>query len=537
MNIPAQYKFIVEDNLSMVDGQQFVPNRNLLSFLKYFLHQYKNDTPPDEYGGEGRERDFEMLGLLLWNYFFSMGLEPQSEKVKKVFEHAQKPKLKNAQFAVQFNEGGIIDYKLLPWELLCWPLENLQPEKRHCALFQNEKIRLIRVGKLIEEDVDFRLNKDEPLRFLFCVAGEPVPENAQTLYKPTLHEKLRYDELKTIRQSCAAIKSQLLVKLNGRPEEFYDTIPPENTPGDENKKKVFFERDHFDMLSLRNAIIKFKPHVIHLVTHGKCDGQGHLQMLFNEGEEKLQLEFQQNDEKFLNIIRELEEKPKLIYLQVCKSGQSSLPIALSEDEVISVIAMFYDIEQNIASKMAGNFYKYLLQNRDEVCEAFHQSRQICWEEMKNENQHFGLPIIYYNIDKEDQPLLTENHLIAERDPYDAELISQNFFNLYQMLNPVSGFPRQGNQPPRFQNAVDSEERYMPILKQTIGDTIQVYFQREISEKKIQEAIDLFTNKLAEKDFLQKKLREHYEQAMRKRASEVYSNDLSAASGSIQPNLK
>ena len=94
MNIPAQYKFIVEDNLSMVDGQQFVPNRNLLSFLKYFLHQYKNDTPPDEYGGEGRERDFEMLGLLLWNYFFSMGLEPQSEKVKKVFEHAQRPRLK-----------------------------------------------------------------------------------------------------------------------------------------------------------------------------------------------------------------------------------------------------------------------------------------------------------------------------------------------------------------------------------------------------------------------------------------------------------
>lgn len=388
------------------DPDSCKPNTYLYSFLKYYLKYLKKQIQDKKAGTSKKE--LEMLGLLLWNYFFSYStLNPDSKVVQNLRKNALV--MEEAEFAVEFTGNKeITNYKLLPWELLFWVTNVDELEAKGGFLFNKENIRLIRKGSKLQ-NVRFRLNPDtSQIRILFCVSGLPegvstddeVKEDEknkeQAAYKP-----LKYKgALNALKEHCRNVKSQLLVKINGLPEEFYENGMP--TERDDEKK-------YFDVTRLEECIRDFKPHVVHLITHGECDENGKLEMVFNHGAGGLKVGWKATAEfeSIFKNISDKDNKPKLVFLQVCQSGQSDLPIELSVAGVPAVIAMFYDINQDTANEFAESFYEKLLGEKiDTVCDAFHKSRLLCWKKMDQEQLDFGLPIIYYNIEN-DQPLITE----------------------------------------------------------------------------------------------------------------------------------
>jgi hypothetical protein len=430
------YKFIVEDfkTFSIAKFGDAVedchPNLYLYGFLQHYLGYLKKEiqagvaTRSDE-----KVQELQMLGLLLWNYFFSRQLgDKPNGVVKDLFSRAQKPG--STEFGIAFNGSSKSDnYNRLPWELLFWP-EGEDAAGKGSFLFHNENIRLTRMGNIIA-DTNFQVD-DESVRILLVVTGLPAGnfktyESEEGEYRP-----LQYAEtLTSLKKCCGNIKSNLLVKINGLPSEQYIDGSNQTPPEVSDKKYV-------DILELKHCIKEFRPHVIHLITHGDCDADGNLTMVFNEGDGGIRLRSEPSS-KFEDIFTDKDclqkDKPKLVFLQVCQSGQSFLPLNLSRNGVLSVIAIFYDINQILANKFSTTFYELLLGEKiPGVSEAFHKSRLLCTKAMQDGELGFGLPIIYYNIAEENQSLIKDNSLSKTKSQIWAEglnaIITQHSLSKY-----------------------------------------------------------------------------------------------------------
>lgn len=435
------YKFIVEDFKTFsiakfgVPVEDCPPNVYLYGFLRYYLTYLKKEIQAGvAMRSDEKVRELQMLGLLLWNYFFSRQLGDKPKGVmSELFSRAQRPG--SAEFGITFNGSNKSDnYNRLPWELLFWP-EGDDVAGKGSFLFHNENIRLTRAGCVIP-DTNFQVDEDT-IRILFVVSGLPAGnfksyENETGDYRP-----LQYSEtLTSLKKCCGNIKSSLLVKINGLPSEQYTDGSNQTSPEISDKKFV-------DMMELRHCIRQFRPHVIHLITHGDCDVDGNLNMVFNNGDGGIRL-VSEPSSKFEDIFADKDwaqkDKPKLIFLQVCQSGQSLLPLNLSRNGVVSVIAMFYDINQILANKFSTAFYERLLGEKlPGISEAFHKSRILCTKAMQDGELGFGLPIIYYNIEGEDQSLIKDNSLSKTKSQIWAEglytIISQNSLSKYGGAGP------------------------------------------------------------------------------------------------------
>jgi len=480
------YRFKVEDLQKLtveVSGENISspPNVYLYGFLKYYLEYLKKEIQ-ENLGNTDKEkvRDLEMVGLLLWNYFFSLyGDNSSSKIIESLRECAKAPQ--PAHFEIQFNETTEIDrYKLLPWELLFWPNRESFMEGKGNFLFHNEKIRLIRTGSILPTNIDFKINEEaEKVKILFCVSGLPADTSKEDESPAGEYRPLQYEgSLKTVINSCRNLNSELLIKINGLPEARYI-----NGVRNEDKNSTYFS-----LTQLKACIHEFKPHVIHLITHGECNATGDLHMVFNDGSQGLRLKYfdTSDTEGFESIFKHEDYKdflPKLVFLQVCQSGQSYLPIILSRYGVPAVIAMFYDVTQDLANDFAAEFYKKLLGEKlQKIGDAFHESRDICSTAMRSGILGFGLPIIYYNIHKEDQSLITEKLY--------SKSTAQKWADQFNDAKKSASQQRGGVNPGGAVNS--SEERLRKRAKRLMEEQIEdLDTDPKDACEILQEAIDIF----------------------------------------------
>jgi len=430
------YKFIVEDfkTFSIAKfgdvAEDCPPNLYLYGFLRHYLTYLQKEIQEGvATRNDNKVRELQMLGLLLWNYFFSkLGDQPKGV-VRDLFDRAQKPG--STEFGITFNGNPKPDnYNRLPWELLFWPEGGEDVAGKGSFLFHRENIRLTRMGCIIP-DTNFQVD-EEAIRILFLVSGLPAgnfkkEESGEGNYRPLQY----FDTLTALKKCCGNIKSKLLVKINGLPSEFYIDGSNQTPPEMSDKKYV-------DVGEIKRCIKEFKPHVIHLITHGNCDPEGNLNMVFNDGDKGIRLCSAPSsvlEDIFANKDYLQKDKPKLIFLQVCQSGQSYLPLNLSRNGVVSVVAIFYDINQILANKFSTAFYTSLLGEKTPgISDAFHKSRLVCTVAMQEGEMGFGLPIIYYNIDGRDQSLIKDNSLSKTKSQLWAEglnaIIAQHSLSKY-----------------------------------------------------------------------------------------------------------
>ncbi len=112
----------------------------------------------------------------------------------------------------------------------------------------------------------------------------------------------------------------------------------------------------FDVVTMRQRIAHFQPDIVHLVTHGQPDGvllwQHDAPIIAPAGA--------------LRVAFEGAHSVKLVVLNACATGQGSLSSSLTsvgaqllQTGAPAVIAMRYDIEEEIASDFAEFFYQEL----------------------------------------------------------------------------------------------------------------------------------------------------------------------------------
>ncbi|WP_194973111.1 CHAT domain-containing protein [Aquiflexum lacus] len=408
-------------------------NNYLLRLLKNYSQITQIQVNQQKESGEGEEADETLrnLGLLLWNYIFSTNAENQAitdlEKIyKNRFDHEKSGNI----FVLWFKERNQkIRFESLPWELLFWP-DSISPDVDGQFLFNLEKNRIIRQGNPSENSFESKipptLSENENLKVLFVVLGFPEdlknPKSNQGFQNNELSpfeeqkkemewEPLSYlnvkDELLNLGKN---VKSEIRILINGKAKEIHINGTHTSEQGPE----------FITFSLLRDEITTFKPDIIHIITHGRCDPQtGTLEMMINSNEYQLRPVWDKTLSDNLVALFDsnqwtIQNKPKLIYLEVCQSGQSNFPIKLSERGIGIIIAMFYNIKQNISQIIAINFYKHILSEDPlEILEAFHKARRYSWEEFEKNELGFGLPLIYYNYDW-DAHLINNNHF--KKDP-------------------------------------------------------------------------------------------------------------------------
>ncbi|HHY56852.1 MAG TPA: CHAT domain-containing protein [Chloroflexi bacterium] len=112
----------------------------------------------------------------------------------------------------------------------------------------------------------------------------------------------------------------------------------------------------FDVVALRQRIAQVQPDIVHLVTHGHFDGV----LLWQHDTPVM------TPAAALRVAFEGAHSVKLVVLNACATGQgamhrqaSSVGAQLLQTGAPAVIAMQYDIEEEIASTFAGYFYQEL----------------------------------------------------------------------------------------------------------------------------------------------------------------------------------
>ncbi len=116
-------------------------------------------------------------------------------------------------------------------------------------------------------------------------------------------------------------------------------------------------RDRFSVVDLRQAIARTRPDIVHLVTHGQPEGV----LLWRHDEPVL------TPAASLRTAFEGADSVKLIVLNACATAQGSLNRSLAsvgaqllQSGAPAVIAMQFDIEEEVAGDFAQFFYQELL---------------------------------------------------------------------------------------------------------------------------------------------------------------------------------
>jgi len=117
------------------------------------------------------------------------------------------------------------------------------------------------------------------------------------------------------------------------------------------------------MSSLLETVIRYKPHVLHFIGHGKHDHQGSSLIFANEDQNTIQMV---DTSTFRNLLNRVYPGPQLVFLHACESTESTsyqafrgIALDLVCSSVPVVVTYHYPIDTPGSKIFTHNFYHCL----------------------------------------------------------------------------------------------------------------------------------------------------------------------------------
>jgi CHAT domain-containing protein len=283
-----------------------------------------------------------------------------------------------------------------PWEYLYIPEEPHDPDT---GFFVGERTNFVLTRQLplsVSEQLE---NIRPPLKILFVVLS-PASEPPATLSASTSDrlQRIEYEAvLNTLLDLRKEEEAPSRIVLRVLTEEHRDN--GERLPDEEigSITRATYRR-------FQGAVEDFEPHVVHIIGHGRYRNEG--------GTPSGQIAFLNPDSTFgwvsdKFLANGLQDSPslRLVFLQACESAEtqsspyqviSGLAQRLAQRGVPAIIAMHFQVQNQVANEFAQSFYRKLAE-RTGIEVAMHAARR----ELRNaapsgeaELADFAVPVLY-----------------------------------------------------------------------------------------------------------------------------------------------
>jgi len=325
------------------------------------------------------KNDYEILGKTLFKVLF---FEPSVQKffLNELEEVRESPDT-YCRIYLHFN-GLTGDIPELPWEYLLVEDADRKITELYLAADSNQRFDLIRIVK--ENKISFTPKNDQKLNVALIVSN---PRN-----QPEGRLPLDTDEL-----------SNCFKRLNKKFGIFINT----NEREDEKPDFRNFENDLAEVIAPFNG----EPYVLHFYGHAQVKDKESMIAFTDENQNLAWI----SDKEFAAIFSSNTsiQKPQLIILQACESGQvcnantedpGGLAYALAMNDIPAIVAMQNIVREDVSIDFIEQFYISLL-NGEDVARAVTRGRQFLGcgirrtgEKRKlNEyydNNTFGTPLLF-----------------------------------------------------------------------------------------------------------------------------------------------
>jgi len=325
------------------------------------------------------KNDYEILGKTLFKVLFFDPL------VKKFFldELAEVRESPDTYCRIYLRFKDLTgDIPELPWEYMLVEDEDRKISELYLAADSNQRFDLIRIVN--ENKISFTPKIDQKLNVALIVSN---PRN-----KPEDRLQLATDEL-----------SKCFKRLN----EKFGSLIKTNEREDEMPDFRNFESDLADVIAPFNG----EPYVLHFYGHAQAKDKESM-IAFTDENQKLAWI---SDKEFAAIFSQNTniQKPQLIILQACESGQvcnantedpGGLAYTLAMNNIPAIVAMQNIVREDVSIDFIEQFYTSLL-NGEDVARAVTRGRQFlgCGIRRNGEkrkmneyydNNTFGTPLLF-----------------------------------------------------------------------------------------------------------------------------------------------
>lgn len=305
--------------------------------------------------------ELKVLGSYLYKLLFDANI---SSVFKEDFDKIDREDNSTSRLRVtlEFKEAAS-DLAILPWEYIYYP---------EGQRFLADNNRLILTRHVPLSDLFSKLTADQESLNILVVVSKPAWDSSE---KEDGLELGTIDETKTL-----STINQLKSKAVDVDILYHPT------------------RDR-----LENKLRVFKPHVIHIIGHGKFeDEQGWLAL---EDEKDHEVADWITDDTFAyNLTQGEFPRPRLVFLDACKGAYSSsyaafrgTALKLVRSYIPAVVAMQYEVENEVANLFADAFYRSLSQGNpiDESVQAGRlKLRKYLSEKKFFSSRAFGSPVVF-----------------------------------------------------------------------------------------------------------------------------------------------
>jgi len=331
---------------------------------------------------KANQRDeFKALGSHLYEALFGSA----DSKIRRAFEEEFNKSQKQRPFTplrlvLEFTRDAD-KLAILPWEYLYYP----EPGTRGFFIAAHTEVIMVRHST---GDIDQDMLKQDkgPLRILMVVSKPEYEEVQGEDEEPEERKKLNVivdEPVITTITGINSIKTSILTQPTKR--------------------------------SLPEKIAEFKPHVVHFIGHGRYKERGELALVSDENS---RLADWIDDASFADCF--MRHRPGLVFLHACEGGYSEsyesfkgLALQLIDSKIPAVVAMQYEVRNDVANHFAAVFYQSLSEGRA-IDDAVQRGRIDLGTNSKDwpnySNRAFGCPVIYM------QKSNTEMVLIEAQEP-------------------------------------------------------------------------------------------------------------------------
>ena len=364
------------------------------------------------------DQDFKLIGQLLHKVLFTKTVKHDFNLVRAI---ANRPRVE-----LEFTGNDSRGLSSLPWEYLCYE------EGDDNWRFLSTVTELVLTRYLQPNAAAPKVVKLKPGQIdVLLVVLNPDPVRMDDLAMVERHVK---DQLDKYRQAMAKQKIEVVV----------DQVTP----------PVTWER-----FSKKINEMDCRPHILHLIAHGKFDGEGKKdrsgKIAFHLTDEPEEIEVgvvggnidMIRDRTFVNLFAEAHKLPRFAFLHMCEGGaidkhdtSAGVALCLAQEGVPAVVAMQHKIEIETSIIFSETFYQ-ALGNAQTIDEAVQDGRRKIAEKNAH-NRAFGTPVLYLSLRSDPILPIVEKH-VDPPPPPPTELLDTDFF-VGNLLNIILDFPDKKN---------------------------------------------------------------------------------------------
>ncbi len=389
VNYNREFKVIIENRNSIRINRTNKPEipgdvrldtlteRTIKIFIKWLAAAEDNEEliKPSKQIKIGRE-ELVVLGSHLFNVLFD---DTTKKEFKNEYERIRNQQYSGLRVVLEFKQDAR-DLAVLPWEYIYYP-DNPHEGGR---------------GFFIATDNQLILARHVPLKTTRCLGPDPKPLRILIVVSKPVKDTDGSD----------------LGMVNEKP--VIETI--------KGLKKILQDAIQIDELSqptkndLTQKIQQTRPHVLHFIGHGKYDKAEECGKLALVKKEDPKIASWIKDEDLADCFRKNE--PRLVFLHACEGARSEsytvfsgVALKLVYSNVPAVVAMQYEVTNQVANRFANKFYMSLGEGNPidvAVQEGRSELGMFLDEEQNYSNRAFGSPVVYLQS--------SNNIIIAEAPP-------------------------------------------------------------------------------------------------------------------------